>query len=272
MKKITKRRFIALLRKYKIIKYWKNKPYLCATVAVLSLIMLVMLFKKPDTVSAIADLCMAAAAIFAAYHAKDWLSPSLRNKGFDLAVDLISSIYPKLIDNLKENYTYNDHITEYFQEIESKINHAERYETGFFSFTLQLKNKELSYFINDNYKLKLKELESKIKKMKETIDTLKILGWILKDKKNFDILNKKLEYYIYTIKKQIYAINEFNDFIEKIKKANNKTIDCFKTEYNHFKKNINDSISETKNQKEKTIKKTDVFFSCTSVQDLFDIK
>ncbi|MEI7236416.1 hypothetical protein WCU73_02460 [Pectobacterium brasiliense] len=92
MKKITKRRFEALLRKYKILNYWKNKPYLCATVAVLSLIILGMLFKKPDTVSAFADLCMAGAAIFAAYHAKDWFHTERIKFKFNLLLKLLDDI------------------------------------------------------------------------------------------------------------------------------------------------------------------------------------
>ncbi|MEQ9995624.1 hypothetical protein [Pectobacterium versatile] len=89
MKKFTKRRFIAVLRKYRILNNLKKKPILSTTVVALSLIILVMLFTTPDTVSAIADLCMASAAVFAAYHAKDWLSPKINDRKFKFADELI---------------------------------------------------------------------------------------------------------------------------------------------------------------------------------------
>lgn len=81
MKKITAKHLIALLRKYRILEYWKTQPYLCATVAVLSLLVLVMLFRNPDTVSAIADLCMAGAALYAAFTAKHWFKNKINDIG-----------------------------------------------------------------------------------------------------------------------------------------------------------------------------------------------
>lgn len=140
MKKIIKKRFKALLR-----KYWKNKPYLCATVAVLSLIMLTMLFKKPDTVSAFANLCMAGAALYAAYNAKDWLDQEHYNSVKKFR-SIMNNVDKKLLDYVLEN---NRGKLEYalafplFAEADNYINvicvdllkeHEERLRDKYYSF------------------------------------------------------------------------------------------------------------------------------------------
>ncbi|KHT18288.1 hypothetical protein [Pectobacterium brasiliense] len=116
MKKIKAKHLIALLRKYRILKYWKTKPYLCITMAVLSLLILFLLLKVPDTVSAIADIFMAGAAIFAAYHAKDWLQPKIDEDTYKIAKNIIIENYTTAFTLMCEqqeltfsySYHYND--------------------------------------------------------------------------------------------------------------------------------------------------------------------
>lgn len=151
MKKITKRRVIALIRKYKILNQLKTKPYLCASVAVLSLVMLVMLFTIPDTVSAIADLCMAGAAVFAAYHAKDWLSPKINDRKFKFADELIND-FCTLQQEAFDLYLYANQI----------INTDPEYQGDSKAF-----NAEWFKIINRNevYRNNISSLSSKINRM-----------------------------------------------------------------------------------------------------------
>lgn len=176
MKKITKRRFIALLRKYRILKCWNTKPCLCATVAVLSLVMLVMLFKKPDTVSAIADLCMAGAAIFAAYNAKDWLQPKIDEDAYKIAKEIIV-----------ENYTNAFNIVNELQN--STLKYSHHYE-GFYSH-LQKKNTDQI----KNNSIDVKEKSIIIDKIKKDLILLKKIGYTFKNdlKKEHDEFIKLID-------------------------------------------------------------------------------
>ncbi|UUE42464.1 hypothetical protein L0Y25_09310 [Pectobacterium aroidearum] len=139
--------------------------------AAFSLLVLVMLFKKPDTVSAIADLCMAGAAIYAAWNAKDWLTPLKRNISFDELVKCIKDI--EFIFLELEKNTFKEvalHTKSDEKTYMDKIKNIDSIIDKISSIHLNLIIIEgLGYKIDSYFMEEINKLKLSVKKMKEIL-------------------------------------------------------------------------------------------------------
>ncbi|MFJ5330085.1 hypothetical protein [Pectobacterium versatile] len=226
----------------------------------------------PDWIIAVANVVMAGAALYAALNAKDWLSPSLRNKGFDLAVELRNSIYPKLMKNLELNYLDYNNLHGYFIRIESEINSSKKAFINFSSFQLFVNNSSSSYIIDDQYEENLLNLISIKSEMNKKIEDLEVFGWILKNKGDFEKLKISLTNYaknVEGIHNEIRALIKYIDDLQS-QQFEIEDLPRIDEKYNLLKNKIN--LTSYEDGKKKIIDELNAFYSYKSVQDPFDIK
>ncbi|WP_052234649.1 hypothetical protein [Pectobacterium brasiliense] len=223
-----------------------------------------------DWVSSTANVVMAGAALYAAWNAKDWLSSSLRNKGFDLAVKLRNEI-PNMLKGIVNNNNIDMiKLDEFTDHIDSKISHAKKIKIDNFAINLLPKKREKNEFCKINVDNVIQSMDSSIKTLEDTLKELEVFGWILKDDNKFHDLIEKLKERMLKLRNQDNTLDELINFIKN--SENNHEVRVFISEYESIKKSISDLKTSVSQDRNDLIECIDKCFNYKSIQDPFNFK
>ncbi|POE24984.1 hypothetical protein BV923_00740 [Pectobacterium odoriferum] len=226
-----------------------------------------------DWVSSTANVVMAGAALYAAWNAKDWLSPGLRNKGFNLAVELRNKIPPMLRGIVNYNNIDMMRLDEFTDHIESKISHVERNKIDRFSIALLPAGREKNELCKKSVNNVIQSIDSSIKTLEDTLKELEVFGWILKDDNKFNDLIEKLRKRILKLRDQDDKIDDLIDFIKKSQSnGGNYKVSVFISEYESIKKIIYDSNTSVNEDRNCLIECINKCFDYKEIQDPFNFK
>ncbi|MFJ5420276.1 hypothetical protein ACIPSQ_06440 [Pectobacterium parvum] len=124
-----------------------------------------------DWVSSTANVCMAGAALYAAFHAKDWLTPLKRNFSFNELVKCIKdieSILFELENTFKEVATHTQSDEETYIKKINKIDNISREISSIESNLIIIQG--LGYKIDSHFIEEIKKIQSSVEKTKEILE------------------------------------------------------------------------------------------------------
>ncbi|POE24983.1 hypothetical protein BV923_00735 [Pectobacterium odoriferum] len=130
-----------------------------------------------DWVSASANTLMAGAALYAAFHAKDWLTPLKRNFSFNELVKCIKdieSILFELENTFKEVATHTQSDEETYIKKINKIDNISREISSIESNLIIIQG--LGYKIDSNFIEEIKKIQSSVKKTKEILEEVQSIS------------------------------------------------------------------------------------------------
>ncbi|EKN6068026.1 hypothetical protein DVQ29_22715, partial [Yersinia enterocolitica] len=130
-----------------------------------------------DWISAGCNVVMASAAVYAAWNAKDWLSPSIHEQGLPIARELIGlRVYP-----FSENISSSDYCSQIMNLMNALLNHEDKLyldSTNETNTTISL----LSMIRGDIHKAVNYIIDEK-SKIYQNIDSVNFLGWGMNSEK-----------------------------------------------------------------------------------------
>lgn len=141
-----------------------------------------------DIVSAVCNIAMASAAVYAAFRANEWLNQKMDEHAFNIAKTLISSDFPKIRRQLREIYTHlkicSDDLT--LGDIDHALSTLENHKN------YNLKKIEELIFISEEIPYK--------------IESLFKLGWDITKKNHYQLYMKMLSSHssCFSLLKQFY--------------------------------------------------------------------
>ncbi|POE40251.1 hypothetical protein [Pectobacterium odoriferum] len=124
-----------------------------------------------DWVSSTANVVMAGAALYAAFHAKDWLTPLKRNFSFNELVKCIKdieSILFELENTFKEVATHTQSDEETYIKKINKIDNISREISSIESNLIIIQG--LGYKIDSHFIEEIKKIQSSVEKTKEILE------------------------------------------------------------------------------------------------------